>query len=294
MRYRTLGRTGLRVSEVGMGTLEAFDVPPGRQEDHCRLLVDVALARGCNFFDTAPAYGSSERVLGLALAGRRAGAILATKVRESGPAAARASIERSFEHLRTEALDLLQVHNMAGWREVLPVLEEYREQGRVRFLGLTYYERESEPEVLAAMRTGRFDAVQVPCWLGETSCRERVLPLAEEMGLGVIAMRPVARVRARLARRRRRSSPWAYLRYALSRAGRGGFGPIGQKEARALEAQGAGTLAQALIKYVLADPRVSTVIPATGRIERVAENAAAGEGDPLTPEAIRELERLIG
>ncbi|MBI2177573.1 MAG: aldo/keto reductase, partial [Candidatus Tectomicrobia bacterium] len=123
MRYRTLGRTGLRVSEVGMGTLEAFDVPPGRR------------------------------------------AILATKVRESGAAAARASIERSFERLRTEALDLLQVHNMAGWREVLPVLEEYRERGRVRFLGLTYYERESEPEVLAAMRTGRFDAVQVPCWL---------------------------------------------------------------------------------------------------------------------------------
>ena len=70
--YRTLGRTGLSVSAVGMGTLGAFDVPPGRAEDHCRHLVEEALARGLNFFDTAPAYGAAERVLGRALQGRRA------------------------------------------------------------------------------------------------------------------------------------------------------------------------------------------------------------------------------
>ncbi|MBI3127641.1 MAG: aldo/keto reductase [Candidatus Tectomicrobia bacterium] len=294
MRYRVLGRTGLSVSSVGMGTLESFDVPPGPEEDRCRRLVDEALARGCNFFDTAPAYGASERVLGLALAGRRAGVLLATKVRETSAPAARASIERSFERLRTDVIDLLQVHNMAGWREVLPVLEEYRERGRVRFLGLTYYERESEAEALAGMRTGRFDAVQVPFWLGETSCRERVLPLAAGMNLGVIAMRPIARAWRELARRRGRSGPWARLRYALSRAGYGSFHPLGKKEARALAALEAGTLAQALIRYVLSDPRVSTVVPATRRPGRAAENAAAGDMGPLPPEAARELEKLLG
>ncbi|MFQ5896117.1 MAG: aldo/keto reductase [Nitrospinota bacterium] len=272
MRYRTLGRTGLRVGEVGMGTWQTFDARDSRGEAHVARLVEEALARGVNLFDTAPMYGESERVLGLALRGRRERALVATKVLEYDPASARASIERSFRLLQTEVIDLMQVHNMAGWKALTPLLREYKDSGRVRFLGLTNYRPSMFPEMARAMRTGAYDAIQIPFSLGEREAEREVLPLARELGLGVLVMTPLCPM---------------WDRQSLLRA-------LGRADLSFLAPYGVRTPARALLKYVLSNPDVSAVLPATSKLEHLAENVGASEGESLPLEVRRRLEKLLG
>jgi diketogulonate reductase-like aldo/keto reductase len=137
-------------------------------------------------------YGEAERVLGLVLEKRRGEALIATKVLEHSASSALASIERSFKLLRTDVIDLLQIHNLAAWRKVTPALKKLQAEGRVRYLGITDYQVSKYPEMMEAMRTGDFDTIQIPYHLGERTCRRKVLPLARELGMGVIVMTPVA------------------------------------------------------------------------------------------------------
>lgn len=270
LNYRIMGRTGLKTGEVGLGTYQTFDVSGKSADAHCARVAGAFLDQGANFFDAAPMYGEAERVMGLALEKRRGEAIIATKVHERDAKSARRSIERSFKLLRTDVIDLMQIHNMSGWRAVTPVLQEYQKEGRIRFIGITDYRTSNYPEMMEAMRTGLYDTIQIPCYLGETSCRSAVLPLAREMNLGVIVMTPIKPL---------------FARESLLKA-------LGRADLSFLRPYGVETPGQALIKYVLADPAVSAVIPATGKVERAAENAAAGSGDPFPPDVLAQLERL--
>ena len=271
MEYRTLGRTGLRVGELGMGTWQTFDVSGKSADAHCGHIAGEALGRGVNFYDTAPMYGEAERVLGLALEKRRGEALIATKVLEHSASSALASIERSFKLLRTDVIDLLQIHNLASWRKVTPVLKKLQAEGRVRYLGITDYQVSKYPEMMEAMRTGDFDTIQIPYHLGERTCRREILPLARELGMGVIVMTPVAPI---------------FNRNLL-------LGPLSRADLSFLEPYGVRTPGQALLKYLLSDPAVSTLIPATSKVERVAENAAVSDGKPLPPEICERIEGLV-
>ena len=280
MEYRTLGRTGLKVSEIGLGTSQTFSRAAREDETLCHRIVNEALDRGINFFDTAPSYGNSEETLGRALAPRRSEAIIATKVGAPDASAARTSIERSFERLRVDTIDLLQVHSLRAWREVGPVLEEYRNKGRVRFIGLTSRDPSKHPQMMEAMRTGTFDTVQIFYSLAERTCTEELLPLAAQMNIGVIVLRALLGLLAVDI-----LTTEAGPENLLAANGPGAFDftkPLG-----------AATPGQALLKYVLAHPAVSTIIPATSKVERIAENAAASGGAALPPEALRRLETLV-
>lgn len=293
MEYRTLGRTGLRVSEVGLGTSQTFRVAAREDEDRCIQVVHEALDRGINFFDTSPSYWEAESVLGRALEGRRGEALVATKVRAEDEAGARESIERSFDRLRTDVIDLLQIHSLLGWRVVTPVIQEYQRRGRVRFIGLTEDKPENFGELMTAMRTGHYDSVQILYSLADRRCCEEVLPLAQKMNIGVLAVRTILNL---LADRVARAAPEyasgvstpggerarEKLQYAQDR---GGFD--------ALQKFGIQTPGQALIKFALNHPAVSSVLVATGKVERIAENAAASDGCPLPPEICAFLEELI-
>ena len=266
-----LGRTGLQVGEIGMGTWQTFDVKGKSAEAHCGQIANEALNRGYNFFDTAPMYGEAERVLGLALEKRRGECLIATKVLERNARSARASIERSFDLLRTDVIDLLQIHNMAGWRNITPVLQSFQREGRIRYIGITDYRVNNFPEMMEAMRTGDFDTIQIPYHLGERTCRKQILPLAREMNMGVIVMTPVAPL---------------FNRNLL-------LGPLSRTDLSFLEPHGVHTPGQALLKYLLSDPDVSTLIPATSKVERVAENGAVSDGKRLPPEICERLEHLL-
>jgi aryl-alcohol dehydrogenase-like predicted oxidoreductase len=262
MELRRFGRTNAELPVVGLGTWLTFDLPAER-EPVARAVVDAAFEAGGRVVDSSPMYGRAERVLGEALAGRREQAFVATKIWTRSAAAARRQLadQLAFYDGRVE---LDQIHNLVAWREHLPWLERERDEGRIAFLGATHYAASAFDELEAVMRTGRIDAVQIPYNPVEREVERRILPLAEELDLGVLVMRPLG--------------------------GEGALMP--GPSPRELEPLGVSSWATALLKWALSDPRVHVVIPATSRPEHARENALAGE--PPWPDADqrRLIERL--
>ena len=207
---------------------------------------------------------ASERALGAALAGRRDEATVLTKIWTPSPEEARRQLADQLEWFGH--VDVEQVHNLVAWEQHLPWLEAERGGGRIGKLGVTHYSPSAFGELERALRTGRFETLQVPLNPHERTSERELLPLAAELGVAVIVMRPFDS--GALLRRppRPRSS------------GRSEFG--------------VETWPQALLKWVLSDPRVDLVIPATSKPERTAENAAAGEPPWFGPEERAYVEGL--
>jgi diketogulonate reductase-like aldo/keto reductase len=248
---------------VGLGTWNTF----GGDEAAARAVVTAALAAGSHLFDSSPMYGGAERSLGRALEGRREGTVVATKIWTSSVEEGKRQYEAQLGFFGR--VDIAQVHNLVARREHLPWLEAEREAGRVDRLGITHYDPGAFGELGRTMRTGRFDTVQLPYNPLERECERELLPLAAELGLAVIVMRPLAG--GRLVSRAPAAAELAPLREL-----------------------GVETWAQALLKWVLSDERVDVAIPATSRPERAGENAAAGSPPWFGPGERRLVERLVG
>jgi diketogulonate reductase-like aldo/keto reductase len=242
---------------VGLGTWNTF----GTDRALAVEVVGAALESGCRLFDSSPMYGGAEESLGFALEGRRGRATVATKIWAGSVADGRAQFadqHRWFGHVEIE-----QVHNLVSWEQHLPWLEEERDAGRIGRLGVTHYQATEFDELARALRTGRFSVVQVPYSPVENECEEELLPLAVELGIAVIAMRP-------LGNKSRLSTP-----------------PPGEALAP-LRDFGVSTWPQALLKWALSDERIDAVIPATRNPAHARENAVAGEPPWLGPDE-REL-----
>lgn len=246
---------------VGLGTWSTFDDDAALAGE----LVDASLESGVLLFDSSPMYGGAEQALGKALRGRRERATVATKIWARSVDEGKEQFGRQLEWYGGR-VDLEQVHNLALWREHLEWLEGERDAGRVGRIGVTHYAASSFDELAEALRTRRFDVVQIPLNPHERECERVVLPLAAELGVAVIVMRPLGGSGSGLVRRR--VPPEA-------------LGEIGVE-----------TWAQALLKWALSDERVDAVIPATAKRERVHENAAAGRPPFLDADRRRLVERL--
>ena len=264
---RAFGRSGVHLPAIGMGTWRTFDVDGAPAIARTRTVVDAALAAGAAFFDSSPMYGRAERVLGLTLEGRRDAALIATKVWADSAAEAEAQIADAVEWFGGR-VDLYQVHNLSAWRVVLPLLERLHDRGRVALVGATHYNPGAFGELARVMRTGRIQAIQVPYNPLEREVEREILPLASQLGLGVIAMRPFGG--GTLLRRPPPASALAPL------------APFGVT-----------SWAQALLKWVLSDPRCHVAIPATSHPDRVWDNAAAGDPPWLGPEERAYVEGLV-
>ena len=263
-----MGRTGLQVPVVGMGTWKTFDVHGAAAEQERRGIVDRALMHGCNLFDTSPMYGASEHVLAKALVGRRENVLVADKVWTPDPAEGRAQIASALEWYEG-SVDIYQVHNLVAWQEHLPVLEDLQASGAVRVLGATHYQDPALPDLMRVMQTGRLGMIQIPYNVAHRTVEQELLPLAEELGLGVLVMEPLGK--GQLARRLPRAR-------ALAR----------------LDGFNVRTWAQALLKWILSDPRVHCVIPATSKASHAEENALAGEPPWFDPETRAYVASLAG
>lgn len=248
---------------VGLGTYATFD----RDVEAARAVVEAALASGTNAFDSSPMYGGAEASLGAALDGRREGTTVATKIWT--PSADEGRSQYDAQRRLFGRVEIEQVHNLVGWQEHLPWLEEEKADGRIDHIGVTHWSSGSFAELERALRTGRFDTVQLPLSPGEPEAEERLLPVAEELGIAVIVMRPFGGTGAPLVRR----AP-------------------AEKDLEPLRAFGIETWPQALLKWVLSDPRVDLVIPATSRSERATENARAGSPPWLDAEHRRYVAHL--
>ncbi len=189
MELRRFGRTGWEVPIVGLGTWQAFDLAPG-DEPVARDVVGTVWQDGTRFFDSSPMYGRSEGVLGRALGDLRQGALIATKIWTDSLGDGRKQFENQLDFFGGH-IDLEQVHNLVSWRGHLDWLEEERDAGRIGFLGATHYSASAFDELETVMRTGRIDAIQIPYNPVEREAERRILPLAAELDLGVIAMRPL-------------------------------------------------------------------------------------------------------
>ena len=251
MEMRALGRSGLQVPVIGMGTWRTFDVPGPAAVERCRAVTSAALEGGARLFDTSPMYGHAERVLARCLEDRRDQALVATKVWTPSAREGREQIARALEWYGGR-VDVYQVHNLVSWREHLPYLEELRERGQVGVVGATHYSHGALPELLRLMRTGRIAQIQVPYNAQDRVVETEVLPAAAELDIGVIVMQPL------------------------------GVGALVQRAPSAdalkpLEKFGVRTWAQALLKWILSDTRVHCAIPATSLVEHMRDNAAAGD-----------------
>jgi aryl-alcohol dehydrogenase-like predicted oxidoreductase len=267
VELRPLGRTGLQVPVVGMGTWKTFDVKGNQAIHERRAIVDRALTHGTTLFDTSPMYGASELVLAKALVGRRENVIVADKVWTESAAEGQAQIARALEWY-AGSVDIYQVHNLVAWEEHLPRLEALQARGAVKVVGATHYQDPALPDLMHVMETGRLGMIQIPYNVLHRTVEAEVLPLAEQLGLGVLVMQPLGK--GKLAA----DAPPA-------------------ESLRRLEQFNVRTWAQALLKWILSDPRVHCVIPATSKADRAEENALAGDPPWFDDEARAYVASLV-
>ncbi len=250
MESRRIG--ALDVPVVGMGTSGTFEVEVNELTSRAAI-VDAALDAGATLFDTSPMYRQAEHVLSEALASRRPEAVIATKVWTPDHDQAEQQIAASLAFYGGR-VELFQIHNLVEWPTRLEQLERQRDCGTIDEIGATHWQSSAFGELETVMRTGRISFIQIPYNPVERDVEDRILPLAAELGIGVLVMRPFARA--------------GLFRHQPS-----------ERELARLAEHGVTTWSQALLKWGLSDQRTTASIPATSKLARVAENIGAGSGE---------------
>jgi diketogulonate reductase-like aldo/keto reductase len=265
---RAIPSTGEKLPIIGLGSWQVFDVGTGEAE---REPLEKVLARfvalGGRVIDSSPMYGRSEQVIGAIAAKLRlhSSLFLATKVWTTGKEEGIASMERSLARLETKKLDLMQVHNLVDARTHLATLRSWKEEGRIRYLGLTHYNSSAYPEVIRLLRAEKVDFLQINYSLGEREAEREILPLARDRGVAVLVNRPFG----------------------------GGdlFSRLRQKPLPEWAAEfDCHSWAQFLLKWIVTHPAVTCAIPATGNVRHLEENMAAGLG--RVPDA-KQRQRMV-
>ncbi len=266
MLARTIPSSGEKLPVIGLGTWRAFDVDV--TTDNRRQLEEVLslfVKLGGSVIDSSPMYGRAEEVIGeltaalgirdkLATASPSGGGLfLATKVWTHGKENGIKSMERSMALLRTKRVDLMQVHNLLDVQTHLATLREWKQQGRIRYLGITHHEAGAFPDVEKVMRSEKLDFVQINYSLMEREAEERVLPLAQERGVAVIVNRPF---------------------------GAGDlFGKVRSKPLPDWASEfDCRSWAQFFLKWIVAHPAVTCAIPATDKPVHLEDNMQGGVG----------------
>jgi diketogulonate reductase-like aldo/keto reductase len=256
MLSRTIPSSGEKLPVIGLGTWRAFDVD--LTTDMRRQLEDVLstfVKLGGRVIDSSPMYGRAEEVIGQLTSARgiRDKVFLATKVWTEGKQSGIQSMERSMSLLHTNRIDLMQVHNLVDVNTQLATLREWKQQGRIRFTGITHYESGALGEIEKLMRSQKFDFLQINYSLMEPEAGERVLAFAQERGVAVIANRPFGAGDLFSKVRSKPLPDWA-----------------AEFDCR--------SWAQFFLKWIVANPAITCAIPATNKPRHLEDNMHGGIG----------------
>jgi diketogulonate reductase-like aldo/keto reductase len=250
---RAVPSGGEKLPVIGLGTWQTFDV--GNDRAARAPLKEVLALLGRGVVDSSPMYGSSESVAGELIAelGLRSRLFVATKVYTTGREQGVQQMETSFRRLRVERMDLMQVHNLVDVATHTRTLQDWKQKGRVRYIGITHYASSAYAEVERLLKTGAYDFLQINYSLAERDSEKRLLPLAAQKNIAVIINRPFAEG-------------------ALFKKVRGKALPSWAAEL------GIASWAQYFLKWIVGHPAVTCAIPGTGRPEHMKDNLAAGLG----------------
>ncbi|MGW8461430.1 aldo/keto reductase [Pseudomonas sp. CLCA07] len=257
---------------VGLGTYRGFDVEPSSPAyKQLPEVLSALFKKGGTVIDCSPMYGRAEQTTGelLSIHEPRSPAFLATKVWTRGREEGIAQMEQSFSLLQTDRIDLMQIHNLLDWQTHLPTLRHWKEQGRIRYIGITHYTASAYEEVEALLKAEPVDFLQINYALDDRGVEKRILPLCRERGVAVICNRPF-----------------------------GGGGLLERLKGKPLPgwaAQvGVNSWAQLALKFLLSHSAVTCVIPGTGNPRYMADNAGAGFGPMLTGAQREQLIDIVG
>ncbi|WP_296184060.1 aldo/keto reductase [Pseudomonas sp. UBA1879] len=272
MLTRNIPSSGEPLPMIGVGTYRGFDVAPDT-DDYKALphVIDELFMAGGTLIDSSPMYGRAEQTTGelLSIHQPRSPAFLATKVWTRGKREGIAQMEDSFRLLQTDRIDLMQIHNLLDWKTHLPTLRQWKEQGRIRYIGITHYTPSAYDEVEAVLKAEPLDFLQINYALDDRAVEARLLPLCRERGVAVICNRPF-----------------------------GGGGLLGRLRDKPLpgwagEVQ-ANSWAQLALKFLISHPAVTCAIPGTGNPKYMKDNAGAALGPLLTDAQRQQLIALMG
>jgi diketogulonate reductase-like aldo/keto reductase len=265
MNTRPIPSSGERLPVVGCGTYVGFDAEPGTAAyGELPGVLQALFDAGGSVVDSSPMYGRAERTVGELLEAARARdrAFIATKVWTTSREGGIEQMTQSMNLLKARPIDLMQIHNLVDWQTHLATLKDWKQQGKIRYLGVSHYTPSAYPRLEAVMRDQPLDFVQLNYSVDEREAEARLLPLAAERGIAIIVNRPF-----------------------------GGGGLLGRLLKRPLPPWAAEldctSWAQVLLKFVLGHPAVTCVIPGTGRARHMLDNARAGSG-PLPDQAMRQ------
>jgi diketogulonate reductase-like aldo/keto reductase len=264
LQRRRIPSSGEALPLIGVGTWQTFDVGPGAAEREPLLqTLSTLFAAGGSVIDSSPMYGRSEQVTGdlLAALHARERSFIATKVWTRGREEGIRQMQRSMQLLRAQRIDLMQIHNLLDWRIHLATLRAWKEEQKIRYLGITHYTASAFDEMEAVMRSEQLDFVQLNYSLDDRAAERRLLPLAAERGIAVIVNQPFGGGGLLRSLAKTPLPPWA--------------GEID-----------CDSWAQVLLKYVVSHPAVTCAIPGTAKPQHMAENCRAGTGT-LPDEAMR-------
>jgi aryl-alcohol dehydrogenase-like predicted oxidoreductase len=259
---RKVPSTGEALPVIGAGTSGSFEVEAGSAEyQQLKVVLKAFFDGGGRVIDTSPNYGGADSILGQLLeeGGWHRQCFIATKIAADSRAGAEAQWAGTLKSLRTDKVDLLQIHNLRDWQTQLPYAHELKQQGKARYVGITHYLNSGHQDVARIVRSEPLDFIQINYSVNAPQAARELLPLCQDKGVAVLINRAFDDGRL-FARVKDQALP-----------------------AWAAEA-GIGSWAQLFLKFAISHPAVTTVIPATGRPERQLDQLKAGH-EPLLSQA---------
>jgi diketogulonate reductase-like aldo/keto reductase len=256
MMTRTIPSSGERLPVIGLGTWQVFDVESTPGEIDLRAqIADLLIDRGGSLIDTSPMYNRSEKVIGdvIARSGNRDRLFLATKVWTDGKASGERQMRKSAELMKTDIIDLMQVHNRRDLDTQFGTIREWQQDNRIRYNGVTDYRESAHDEMEDVMKRYKPEFIQINYSLGEHGADDRVLPLAQDLGIAVLVNRP-------------------FMSGRLFRA-------VGDRDLPDWARSFADSWGQFFLKFIVSHPAVTVAIPATSRLRHMSDNLAAGFGE---------------